>query len=317
MHIVVLAGHALNPGDLSWEPLSSQGEWEYYDRTAPDQVVPRAIHADILFTNKVALTADVIAQLPNLNYIGLLSTGYNVVDLDAARARNIPVCNVPAYSTDSVAQMTFVLLLHVCNGVGAHAAWVADGGWARHPDFCHWLFPITELAGKTFGIVGYGAIGRAVGRLARAFGMQVLACNRSQVTGQDGVRIVDADTLLAERDIVSLHCPLYADNTHWINRDTLARMRDGAILINTARGGLVDELAVREALDTGKLAYYLADVLSQEPPSPDHVLTAHPRCVITPHAAWASRDARTRLLTIAADNLRVWLQGGRQNCVWQ
>lgn len=317
MNLVILDGHALNPGDLSWQPLAQLGALTYYDRTEPEQVLARAADADVLFTNKVVLDAGVLAALPRLKYIGLLSTGYNVVDVQAARAAGIPVCNVPAYSTDSVAQLTFALLLEAANGVGEHAGSVARGDWAAHPDFCYWLRPLSELSGKSIGIVGFGSIGRAVARIATAFGMRVYASGRRAFDAPQDVVACDTETLLRSCDVVSLHCPLTPDNAGMIDADAVSKMRDGAILINTARGGLIDERAVLQGLERGKLSWYLADVLTQEPPAADTPLLRHPRCIVTPHIAWASRAARERLLDIAADNLRTWQNGGLIHCVWQ
>ncbi len=316
MNIVVLDGHTLNPGDLSWAPLETLGHLEVHPRTPPADVVPRAAGAEIVLTNKTVLDAAALAALPRLRYLGVLATGYNVVDLEAARARGVPVTNVPGYSTPSVAQLTFALLLELTHHVGAHSQGVRAGRWSRSPDFCYWETPLVELAGRTFGIIGFGQVGRAVARLAAAFEMRVLVHTRTPPASTPAeVRLTDLDTLLRESDVVSLHCPLTPETRHLINRERLALLKPGAFLLNTGRGPLVDEAALADALNTGRLAGAGLDVLSIEPPPPDHPLLSARNCVITPHLGWATRAARERLLQQAAENVRAFLAGRPVNVV--
>lgn len=309
MKIVVLDGHALDSGDLDWSPIASQGDFAAYDRTPPDLVVERARGAYAVFTNKVTLSREVLAQLPDLRYIGLLSTGCNAVDGTAARELGITVTNVPAYSSASVAQMTFALLLEAAMGVGLHAHSVRSGEWSSNPDFCYRKQDILELSGKRLGIIGFGAIGRETAKIAHAFGMRVIAFRRTPCDMPAYAQAVDLERLYRESDVVTLHCPLNSDSEKMIARASIERMKDGVILINTARGGLIDENAVRQALDTGKIRYYCADVLQEEPPMSGSVLIGAPNCYLTPHIAWLSKDARSRLMTVAADNLRAFLAG--------
>ncbi|MCL2194441.1 MAG: D-2-hydroxyacid dehydrogenase [Oscillospiraceae bacterium] len=309
MNIVILDGYTTNPGDLSWADMQSLGNCTIFDYTPAELTIERARDADLLISNKTLLGADVIAALPKLQYIGLLSTGYNVVDLAAARARNVPVTNVPAYGTASVAQHSFALLLELCAHVGQHSESVRAGDWAKSRDFCYWKMPLVELAGKTMGIIGYGAIGRATADIARAFGMHVLHHSRSSADS------TPLDDLLAASDVVSLHCPLTDDTHELINRTTIAKMEPGALLINTARGPVLHEQDVADALASGQLGGVGADVLSTEPPAADNPLLRAKNCVITPHIAWASHEARGRLLAIAVDNLRAFLQGEPKNVV--
>lgn len=316
MRIVVLDGYTLNPGDLSWAVLEALGECTVYDRTTPGLTVARAGEAEIVFTNKVVLGRREIEQLPKLKYIGVLATGYNVVDVAAARERGIVVTNIPAYGTRSVAQMTFALLLELTQHVGHHAASVREGRWSRNQDFCYWDFPLLELAGLTMGLVGLGRIGKSVAELALAFGMKVIAYNTSvPVNPLLGVKMVDLDTVFRESDVVSLHCPLSADNKEMVNVSLLSLMKPTAFLINTSRGLLVDEVALATALNTGRLAGAGLDVLSVEPPHPDNPLLTAKNCFITPHQAWATKAARERLLTTATDNLRAFLAGEVRNVV--
>lgn len=316
MNIVVLDGHTLNPGDLSWSALAALGTLQVFDRTPPSEVVSRAAGAEIVLTNKTVLTAAVIAVLPRLRCIGVLATGYNVVDLAAARARGIPVTHVPAYSTPSVAQLTFALLLELTHHVGRHSDGVHAGRWTRSPDFCYWETPLVELAGGTFGIVGFGQVGRAVARLAAAFEMQVLAhTRRPPATAPEGVRFTDLETLLRASDVVSLHCPLTPETQHLINAQRLALMKPNAYLLNTGRGPLVDEAALAGALNAGRLAGAGLDVLGSEPPAPDHPLLGVRHCVITPHLGWATRAARERLMRQAVENVRAFLAGRPVNVV--
>ncbi len=305
MNIVVLDGYTANPGDLSWDEFHQLGSCAIYDRTPETQVVERAREADVLLTNKTVLRRAAIAALPRLRYIGVLATGYNVVDTDAARERGIPVCNVPEYSTPNVAQAVFALLLELTNHTAHHAQTVREGRWTASNDFCYWDFPLVELHGLTLGIVGYGRIGRAVAEIGRAFGMRVLACGHSG----------DLEALLRASDVVSLHCPLTPETNQLINATRLATMKPSAFLINTARGGLVNETDLADTLNNGRLAGAGLDVLSVEPPPPDNPLLRARNCLITPHIAWATRNARARLLQIAAANIRAWLAGRPQHVV--
>ena len=316
MKIVILDGHAVNPGDLDWKCFDEFGQVVVYERTADCEAVARAAEADILLVNKTPITAQLMDSCPRLKLICVLATGYNVVDCAAARARGIPVCNVPDYGTDAVAQFTFSLLLELCNRVGHHDTAVHAGKWTACPDFCFWETPQMELAGKTLGIIGFGRIGRAVGRIAGAFGMRVLAYNRSRC--EEGARIgtyVQLDTLLAESDIVSLHCPLTGENAGIINEAAIAKMKDGAILLNTARGGLLDETAVAAALRSGKLRFAAADVVSKEPITADNPLLSAPNCILTPHMAWAPIESRRRIQACTVGSIRAFLEGKPVNVV--
>lgn len=314
MKIVVLDGYTTVGDDLNWSGFEKLGDFVYYDRTAPEDVIPRAKDADILIDNKVLLGKDVLEKLPKLKYIGLLSTGFNVVDLDYAREMGIPVCNIPDYSTKSVAQLTIALILELAMGVGAHSRSVADGEWTNCTDFCYRVQDIVELDGKTIGLVGYGNIAKEVAKIANAMGMKVLAYKRTKAENSIA-EMVTLDELYAQSDIVSLHCPINKDSENMINSESIARMKDGVWIINTARGGIVDEKAVRQGLDSGKIGGYGADVLSKEPPYATNPLLGAPRCYITPHIAWASREARERLMKIALENLKGFLTGKMQNRV--
>ena len=317
MKIVVLDGYTENPGDLSWEGFEALGDMTVYDRTAADEILARAKGAQVLLTNKTPLNAETLAALaPELQYIGVLATGYNVVDIAAARSHGVPVCNIPTYGTAAVAQFVMALLLELCHHVGDHSRSVKAGDWSRCQDFCYWNTPLIELAGKTFGVVGYGRIGRAAAKLAAAFGMEVLACDAHVSAGSDGVaRMVSLEELLAASDVISLHCPLFESNREMINREAIARMKDGVLLINTSRGPLIDEQALADALHTGKVAGAGLDVLTVEPARPDNPLMKEPNCLITPHIAWAPKESRQRLMDIAVDNLKAWLAGSPQNVV--
>lgn len=316
MKIVVLDGYTLNPGDLSWEQFKSLGEFETHDRTPAALTVERARDAGIVLTNKTILDRPVIAALPQLRYIGVLATGYNVVDIAAARERGIPVCNVPEYGTANVAQAAFALLLELTNHVGHHAQTVREGRWTSSQDFCYWDVPLVELHGRTLGIVGFGRIGQTVGRIGRAFGMKVLAFDANATRcGSDEVQFTDLDTLFRESDVVTLHCPLTAETRELINAARLAQMKRTAFLINTARGGLVNDADLADALNHDRLAGAGLDVLSVEPPPADNPLQRAKNCIITPHIAWATRDARARLMKVAADNVCAWLRGQPQNVV--
>lgn len=307
MKIVILDGHAINPGDLSWDCFRVFGEVRYYDRTETEEdTIGRIGDAQIIILNKTAITESVLAACPNIQLICILATGYNVVDIQAAAKRGIPVCNVPGYGTDAVAQFTFALLLELCHHVGHHSQVVHEGKWSRCPDFCFWDTPQMELAGKTMGIIGYGSIGRAVGNIARAFGMKVLAYSRTNRGGEEYVTLGD---LLRQSDVVSLHCPLFPETRGIINKETIALMKDGAILLNTARGPLIDEAAVADALRQGKLRGMAADVAAQEPIPADSPLLSAPNCILTPHIAWAPLEARQRVLDRAVENIQAFLDG--------
>ena len=316
MKIVELDGYAANPGDLSWEPLQELGELTVYDRTPASLVVERAKDADIILINKVLITDEVLSQLPRLKYIGVLATGYNVVDVKAATKRGIVVTNIPAYSTESVAQMTFAHILNITNRIGHYARQSREGRWSSNPDFCYWDTQLWELAGKTIGIVGLGNIGMRVATIARYFGMDVFAfTSKNSADLPEGIQKTTLDGLFAVSDIVSLHCPLTADTRHLINRESLEKMKEGSILINTGRGPLVDEEAVAEALASGHLGGYGADVMIDEPPSPNNPLLAQRNAFITPHIAWATREARQRLMDICVRNVKAFIEGKRLNAV--
>ena len=314
MKIVVLDGYTMNPGDLSWEGLEELGECAVYERTPPERVVERAAGAEVVLTNKVVLDGAVMARLPALKYIGVLATGYNVVDTAAARERGIVVTNVPAYSTRSVAQLVMALVLELAHHVGDHSRGVHEGRWTRSPDFAYWDWPLVELDGLAMGIVGFGQTGRAVADLARAFGMRVLVHTRTPTAGP-GVEFVDLATLLRRSDVVSLHCPLTPETEGLVNAGRLALMKPTAFLINTSRGPVVNEHDLAEALNTGRIAGAGLDVLSTEPPESDNPLLGAKNCFITPHFAWATRAARERLMKTVVANVRAFLAGRPQNVV--
>ncbi len=315
MKIVVLDGYTLNPGDLSWQGLEVLGDCTIYERSTEEEVIERAQGAEIVLTNKVEIRRDAIERLPALRYIGVLATGYNMVDVNAAGQRGITVANVPTYGTRSVAQMVFAHLLHLTQHVAEHAGSVRQGRWAACPDFCYWDYPLVELDGLTIGLVGLGRIGAATAELARAFGMQVVATSRSNKPGTPGVQIVDLETLLQASDVVSLHCPLTPETAGLISRERLALMKPTAYLINTSRGPLVDEAALADALNAGRLAGAGLDVLVEEPPPAEHPLYTARNCSITPHIAWATRAARARLMETAVANVAAFLEGKPQNLV--
>ena len=316
MNIVILDGYTANPGDLSWQGLEEIGEVTVYDRTKADETVARAADADIVLTNKVIISREIIAQLPRLKYIGVLATGYNVVDIEAAHERGITVTNVPAYSTESVAQMVFAHLLTVTNRTEHYAIENRNGRWTKNPDFCYWDFPHMELAGKTFGIVGLGNIGRRVAEIATAFGMHVKALtSKSADALPANIEKATLESILSTSDVLSLHCPLTDKTRHLINRETLQQMKPTTILINTGRGPLVDDQAVADALSGGRLAAFCADVLTEEPPKADNPLLEQPNAYMTPHIAWASKEARVRLVQVATDNVRAFINGRPQNMV--
>lgn len=316
MKIAVMDGHGVNPGDMSWKPFEEIGQITVYPRTAPEEVVAHVGDADIVLTNKTVFNADVISQLPNVKYIGVLATGYNVVDTEAAHRRGIVVTNIPAYSTDSVAQMTFAHILNITNRVGYYAAKNSNGEWSRCPDFCYWDTPLTDLSGKTIGIVGLGHIGSKVARLAQNFGMDVFAyTSKNAADLPAGINKTTLDGLLGISDIITLHCPLTPSTRELINKESIKKMRRGAILINTGRGPLVNEADVAEALQEGRLGAYGADVMCSEPPAADNPLFAQPNAYITPHIAWATVEARERLMAIAVNNLKAFVSGNPVNVV--
>ncbi len=314
MRIVVVDGHTLNPGDLSWDALAELGELEVYDRTAPDSMVERLRGAAVVLTNKAVLDRAVIERLDGLRYVGVLATGYNVVDVQAARERGITVTNVPAYAAPSVAQHAVALLLELTNRAGHHDATVHEGRWTGSPDFCYWDYPFIELRGLTMGVVGLGAIGREVARVGLAFGMRVLACDPAG-GAVEGVEMVGLDELLAESDAVTLHCPLTEETEGLVNAARLARMKESALLVNTSRGPLVDEAALADALNEGRIAGAAVDVLSTEPPTPKNPLLSAKNCIVTPHMAWASAASRRRLMAAAVENVRAFLAGRPTNVV--
>jgi glycerate dehydrogenase len=316
MNIVVLDGFAMNPGDLSWEDLETLGDCRFYDRTPADQVAQRAREAHVAVLNKVLLDATLIASLPVLKFISVLATGYDNVDVAAARENGIPVSNVPAYSTPSVAQAVFAHLLNLTLPVAHHARTVRRGRWFEAPDYCYWETPLVELAGSTLGIVGWGNIGQATAGLARAFGMSVLVATRTPpLSLPPGCALAEMDALFRCADVVSLHCPLTPETERLVNTERLALMKSSAYLINTGRGGLIDETALAAALREGRLAGAGLDVLSQEPPLPDNPLIGAPHCHITPHLAWATRASRQRLLDVTVANVRAFIAGHPRNVV--
>lgn len=316
MKIVILDGHAVNPGDLNWNFLNKYGEVTVYERTPLEEVASRIGDADIVLTNKSPINTAVLDACPNIKLVCVLATGYNVVDCKATAEWGIPVCNVPDYGTAAVAQFTFALLLDLCHKVAHHAQTVRDGQWCQCPDFCYWQTPQMELAGKTMGIIGFGRIGRAVGKIANAFGMKVIAYNRSQCDEGKAIgTYVSLEELLTTSDIISLHCPLTGENTGMINEDALAKMKDGAILINTARGPLVDERAVTDALEAGKLRAFACDVISAEPMAESNPLKSAPNCIVTPHMAWAPIESRKRIQDCTDRSIQAFLEGKPINTV--
>ena len=317
MKIVVLDGGLLNPGDLSWEPLHALGEVTVYDATPADKAAQRLRDADIAITNKVAFSEDLLAHCPRLKCIAVTATGYNIIDLEAVRARQIVVTNVPTYGTATVAQFTTALLLALCNRVGEHDADVHAGGWSKSESWCYWLQPMIELAGKRVGIIGYGRIGQAFGAIAQAMGMTVLAHSaRSRPLPESAqLRYVDLDTLYTKADVISLHCPLTPQTKGMINREALAKMKRSALLLNASRGDLINEADLAAALNEGRIAGAAVDVLSSEPPGTDNPLLSAKNCIITPHIAWASVDARGRILATTVENVRAFITGEPQNRV--
>ncbi len=316
MKIVILDGYSVNPGDLSWEELEACGELTVYDRTNTEDIFKRTKNADAILTNKVVISSEIIDKLPNLKYIGVLATGYNVVDIEAAKKRGITVTNVPAYSTNSVVQMTFAHILNLTNRVAHYAHENRKGKWSASPDFCYWDTNLGEIAGKTLGVVGLGNIGYKVACIARDFGMDVFACtSKNSADLPDGIQKVTFNGLLGISDILTLHCPLTPQTKEMINKDTLSQMKRGALLINTGRGALVNDKDVAQALCEGQLGGYGADVMTQEPPKPDNPLLSAPNAYLTPHIAWATLEARKRLVSIASANVAAFVQGSPKNVV--
>lgn len=310
MKIVVLDGYGLNPGDLSWKGMEALGELTVYDRTSPSELMERSEGAEALITNKTLITAENMEALPELKYIGVLATGYNVVDIEAAKARGIVVTNIPAYSTSSVAQMVFAHILNITQRVGHYAEENSKGRWTNNADFCYWDTDLVELDGKKMGIVGFGNIGQATARIAQAFGMEVLLyTSKEQSALPQGMRKVALDELFAESDVISLHCPLTPDTKEMVNAERLKLMKPSAILVNTGRGPLVNEQDLADALNEGRIAAAGLDVLSVEPANADNPLLGAKNCFITPHIAWATKEARTRLMQIAVQNLKSYQEG--------
>lgn len=317
LKIVVLDSYALNPGDLSWDWLMNLGECEIHHRTPQEKILERCKGADIILTNKTPLTAETLSKLPDLKYIALLSTGYNIVDCDYAKARGIPVSNIPAYSTNAVAQLTFSLILEITNAVGLHSESVKNGDWSRCPDFCYWKTPLTELCGKTLGIVGFGQIGQAVADIAEAFKMNIIAVSGHETdqSHRKNFKWVDMETLAKTSDIISFHCPLTEKTTGLVNKDFIKKCKDGAIIINTSRGPVVNDKDLADALNSGKLKGAGLDVLTVEPPKADNPLLSAKNCFITPHIAWAGFETRERLMNILQENVKSYLNGNPQNIV--
>lgn len=328
MKITILDGHAANPGDVSWDDIKALGDVTVYERTPPELVVERIGSSDAILLNKVQITKEIIASCPSLKYIGVLATGYNVIDTKACREKGITVTNIPAYSTDAVAQHVFACILAFSNRVAEHSASVHNGDWIKSPDFCYWLSPLTELSGKTLGIFGFGHIGQKTAEIALAFGMKVIVCAHSKDSFEKAksalcvtdamkaqITFVSKDELFKQSDFLSLHAPLTSETENLVNASTLSLMKSSAVLINTARGGLIVESDVRTALDTGKIAGYAADVLLEEPMNKNCPLYKAPNCVITPHLAWAPKETRLRLLDIEVQNIKAFLAGTPINVV--
>jgi glycerate dehydrogenase len=316
MKIVVLDGYTLNPGDLSWEGIENFGELKVYDRTPEDKILDRVKDANVVFTNKTPISNETIAACPNLKYIGVLATGYNVVDVEAAKEHNIPVSNIPVYGTAAVAQMVFALLLEVCHHVAAHSDAVYAGDWTNNQDWCFWNYPLIELAGKTLGVIGFGRIGQNTAKIAGAFGMKVLAYDEyPNDAGRELGEYVSLDELFANSDVIALHCPLFPSTQGMINKESIAKMKDGVILINNSRGPLVVEQDLADALNSGKVYAAGLDVVSTEPIKEDNPLLKAKNCIITPHISWAPKESRQRLMDLAADNLRSFVDGKPNNIV--
>ena len=317
MKIVVLDGYTLNPGDISWEGLEALGEVTVYDRTKPEEVVERIGDAEVVYTNKTPITRDTLDQCGNIRFIGVLATGYNIIDIEAAKEKGIPVSNIPTYGTAAVSQFAIALLLELCHHIGEHSDAVKNGEWTSNPDWCFWKYPLVELAGKTMGIVGFGRIGQDTGKIAQALGMKVLAFDayKRPELESETCRYADLDTLLAESDVISLHCPLFPDTEGIINKDTIAKMKTGVMIINDSRGPLIVEEDLRDALNSGKVAGAALDVVSTEPIKMDNPLLSAKNVILTPHIAWAPMESRQRLMDIAVENLQCFVDGAPQNVV--
>ena len=316
MKIVILDGYTENPGDLSWSGLEALGELTVYDRTPPEQVADRIGDAEIVILNKTPLPREMLDRCPNVRYIGVLATGYNIVDVQAAKERGIPVCNIPTYGTDAVGQFAIAMLLEICHHVAHHDAAVHEGRWESCPDWCFWDYPLIELAGKTMGIIGFGRIGRTTGRIARALGMQVVACDSIETDeGREIGRYLPLEELFACSDVIALHCPLFPETQGIINRDTIAKMKDGVILINNARGQLIHEQDVADALNSGKMGAAALDVVYTEPIRADNPLLQAKNCIITPHISWAPKESRQRIMDCAVANAKAYLDGKPINVV--
>ncbi|MHC4871739.1 MAG: D-2-hydroxyacid dehydrogenase [Planctomycetota bacterium] len=315
MKIVVLDGYTLNPGDLNWDALEKIADCEIHDKTEPEDVVARAAGAEVVLTNKTVLSKEIIDQLSDLKYIGVLATGYNVVDVEAAKAKGIPVCNIPIYGTKSVAQMVFAHLLNLTQHVDHHAATVNEGRWTTSPHFCYWDYPLIELEGLTMGIVGFGRIGQATAELALAFGMKVIAHDEFVKDPAVKAEMVSVEEIFGQSDVISLHCPLTPDTENIVNAERLAMMKKTAFIINTSRGPLIDEKALADALNNERIAGAGVDVLSVEPAKADNPLLGVKNCYVTPHIAWATKSARARLMGTAVENVQAYLDGSPQNVV--
>lgn len=316
MKIVILDGYTENQGDLSWEGFEALGELTVYERTPLERIVERIGDADIVYTNKTPITKETLDACPSIRYIGVLATGYNVVDVAAAREKGIPVTNIPTYGTDAVGQFTIAMLLEICHHVDHHSAAVHQGRWSACPDFCFWDYPLIELAGKTLGIIGFGRIGQVTGRIARALGMKVIAYDEHQSdAGREIAKYVDLSTLYRQSDVISLHCPLFDSTKGIINSKSIAQMKDGVIILNTSRGPLIVEEDLAKALESGKVYAAAVDVVSTEPIKPDNPLLTAKNCLITPHIAWAPLESRKRLMDIAVGNLNAFAQGKPINVV--
>jgi glycerate dehydrogenase len=317
MKIVVLDGYTLNPGDLTWDGLKQIGDLDVYDRTPENEIVSRVGSAEIVYTNKTPLSKETLAKLPDVKWIGVLATGYNVVDVAAAKEQGILVTNIPTYGTTAVAQFTFALLLEMCHHVWAHSEEVKKGAWSSCPDFCFWNFPLIELAGKTMGIIGFGRIGQNVAAIAQALGLRVLAFDQyvNKSLESDTLKYADLDTVLAQSDIISLHCPLFESTKGIINQSNIAKMKDGVMIINTSRGPLIVAQDLADALNSGKVSGAAIDVLDVEPARMDNPLMSAKDCIITPHIAWAPKESRQRLMDIAVNNLKSFIEGTPVNTV--
>ncbi|SHH59961.1 D-2-hydroxyacid dehydrogenase [Clostridium grantii] len=317
MKIVVLDGYTLNPGDLSWEALENLGDVTIYDRTTQEEIVERIGNAEVIYTNKTPLSKETFDACPSIKWVGVLATGYNVVDVEYAKEKNIPVCNVPTYGTTAVSQFVFALLLELCHHVGQHSNSVKEGQWSNCEDFCYWNYPLIELAGKTMGIIGLGRIGQETAKIAQAFGMKVLAYDAYKVESLESetLKYVELNDLFANSDVISLHCPLFESTIGIINKDNIQKMKEGVMIINTSRGPLIVEEDIKEALNSGKVKGLACDVVSTEPIQMDNPLLKAKNVLITPHIAWAPLESRARLLDIAIDNLKSYLEGTIKNAV--